>query len=600
MKVLCFLLSILLGSSGLVNATNILTTKHNLSSSGRGEVRAISEDKVCVFCHTPHNATPLTPLWNRTLNEGTSYNTYDSTTLNVILGGAGGWKPTGPSRLCLSCHDGTVGLGAVLSVSGGIQMTMELGTRPSMLGEDFSDDHPFSFSYNDALTDLELHPSPPSELTFYNGDMIHCSTCHDPHDDSFGMFLRLDNKFSALCMKCHNVYGWGTSAHATSAATESGGSNRPWPVNIRLAETGNERLTVAENGCENCHIPHNAKGPQRLMIFRDEEQNCLYACHNGYVSNPEKNIQAQFAKEYAHHPEQTTIGITPNAHDPLESADYLTGHVECDDCHDSHSVNNAVATAPDVSGRLINVSGKDSNGTAVNPASYEYEICFKCHGDSNTVASKITRYVDESDNLVDFDTANPSFHPVVGIGQNANVPSLPIHVPGTISLDPLMSESSYIYCSDCHSSDGTAKIGGPGPNGPHGSNYPAILREQYKMVGGVQEGYLEYALCYRCHDRDVILNDVSFKKNAANNGGHSGHLGVGGGTPCSVCHDPHGVAAVPLTGDHTHLINFDTTVVFPAGTNSYPLYTDGLSEFSGSCTLTCHGVTHDGSATYTY
>jgi hypothetical protein len=107
-----------------------------------------------------------------------------------------------------------------------------------------------------------------------------------------------------------------------------------------------------------------------------------------------------------------------------------------------------------------------------------------------------------------------------------------------------------------------------------------------------------------------ILDNASFRTNAAGYGGHSGHLGSTGSpptpvqAPCSVCHDPHGVQDVfsgaGPTGWHTHLINFDTRYVTSAGgPGTAPFYTDNGGH-SGSCTLVCHGVRHDGSAKYSY
>ena len=45
------------------------------------------------------------------------------------------------------------------------------------------------------------------------------------------------------------------------------------------------------------------------------------------------------------------------------------------------------------------------------------------------------------------------------------------------------------------------------------------------------------------------------------------------------------------TGDHTHLINFDTRIVAPLPDGLPPSFKDNGSR-SGSCTLVCHGVTH--------
>ncbi len=92
-------------------------TKHNLSVSGPGPIRALTETRICVFCHTPHNAAPLSPLWNKALDPQ-AYTVYASPTLK-----AGPLaQPSGPTKLCLSCHDGTIAMGAVLNPVGGVAM----------------------------------------------------------------------------------------------------------------------------------------------------------------------------------------------------------------------------------------------------------------------------------------------------------------------------------------------------------------------------------------------------------------------------------------------------------------------------------------------
>jgi predicted CXXCH cytochrome family protein len=589
------LFSVLLWSTTLLASTGILSSKHNMSSWGPGEVKALTEDQVCIFCHTPHNATPLTPLWNRNILEGTNYELYESSTLKVTLS-----QPSGPSRLCLSCHDGTVGIGAVMSVTGGIAMTKELTARSTMLGTDLRDDHPFSFSYNEALpNNPELHLTAPADLTIYAGGGIHCSTCHDPHDNSNGQFLAVSNKNSGLCIRCHNISSWAASTHATSTATWNGSipAQNPWPWNAKV-EAGNQRHTVAENGCENCHVSHNAGGKQRLMKFQAEEDNCITKCHNGQVGST--NIAAEFQKNSRHHLELASIGDNSgHAHDPTEDVSSLSGHVECQDCHDPHGVSKAPPLMPTmVNGRLQGVSGIDKAGSVVTVAQFEYEICFKCHANSDAAQPVVTRVLRTIDKRKVFDPSNqtltPSFHPIIGPGRNSNVPSLPSQD------EPSLNVNSTIYCSSCHDSDRSTKVGGTGPNGPHGSSYSPILRQRYDMNVGATESFATYALCYRCHNRDNILSDASFRRNAVGNGGHSRHFLSGSGTPCSVCHDPHGVYDdTKLTGDHSNLINFDTTVVQPVSGQTYPLFID-TGAFSGTCTLVCHGKIHDGSATYSY
>src|SRR3954451_17667369 len=95
---------------------SVISSKHNLSVSGPGDIKSATETEICIFCHTPHRGTGETPLWNHALSSAT-YTPYTSSTIKAAVG-----QPTGASKLCLSCHDGTVALGLVNSRSGPIEM----------------------------------------------------------------------------------------------------------------------------------------------------------------------------------------------------------------------------------------------------------------------------------------------------------------------------------------------------------------------------------------------------------------------------------------------------------------------------------------------
>lgn len=586
----------LAGGSCLAGTGSIVGTKHNLSASGPGDVRALTEDKICVFCHTPHNATPFTPLWNKDI-EGGNYTLYTSSTLSVTPG-----HPSGPTRLCLSCHDGTIALGEIVNPPSGTPpiIAMTAGNErlssgmSSYLGTDISNDHPVSFSYYEALPNPELADTLPPILHTYGGGNVHCTTCHDPHDDTFGKFLVMSNAYSALCITCHdNKTGWSGSAHATSSAL--------WVI------PGEEpSKTVAEYGCESCHTPHSAGGPKRLLHFLEEEKNC-YPCHNGTVAA--KNIEAQFTKISRHPVAATTIDVTGYFHDPADDNDkvlFLQGHVECVDCHNPHAANTMEAEPPAASGSLAGVKGIKSGfiPEEINPLTNQYELCFKCHGYSGTTPSVIDRWIDQKNTMLEFNTINPSYHPVTAMGKNSDVPSLPS------ADEPLLNVSSIIYCVDCHDSDESSAIGNNGPRGPHGSIYKPILRQRYgDGVAFSAESLIEseatYALCYRCHDRSKLFlnNSGSFRADDISNfppdsdgNLHTWHVSDKN-IPCYLCHDPHGVQS-DGNGDHTHLINFATSVSALGG-NITPIFSDRGSR-AGSCTLVCHGRTHDGVTTGTY
>jgi predicted CXXCH cytochrome family protein len=579
--------------------SDMANTKHNLSVSGPGPIRALTETRICVFCHTPHNATPLSPLWNKDL-EPRTYTGYTSPTLK-----AGPLpQPSGPTKLCLSCHDGTIALGAVVNPAGGI--TMGGGTLGSLsnFGLDLSGHHPVSFPYHTALPNAELVSSPPPDLVYGGTDEVHCITCHDPHNDQYGKFLLKDNRYSALCTTCHQVTGWSSSAHATSTASVVGILPRPpktWPAYTQLKEWG----------CEACHTAHFAPTAEQLLNFTaapPDPFSCTSAgCHASAPGRPHRvtasvsaprvgtilrspagmvDIAQQTRKISGHH---EPFGMTAMAMRMPGGAARSGGRsVACADCHNPHLTNDWRAEAPYVSGMLRGASGVDRSGMTIRSATYEYEVCFKCHGDNTPDVKYIPRVVSVTNTRRAFDTANPSYHPVIGMGRNLNVPSIPS------PFEPSMSPSVVIYCTTCHADDEG------GSRGPHGSSFPPILKERYETTDNTPESYDNYALCYRCHNRSSILGDASFQKKMMGKtparGGHSGHLAAG--TPCSACHDPHGVvdsSGGGLTGTgahHTHLINFDTRIVLPKTGAQSPVFTDN-GPFSGSCSLVCHGVAHD-------
>lgn len=531
---------------------------HNLSVSGGGVIRAESEQQVCIFCHAPHNTGGMTPLWNRELPSA-SYTIYQSSTLDAQPG-----QPTGSSKLCLSCHDGTIALGNVLSRADQIRMaggdTIPAGL--TNLGTDLSDDHPISFAYTSGLaaSDQQLaHPAGLNPAVKLDASgALQCTSCHDPHNNMFGDFLVMSNEFGALCTVCHVMNGWSAGSHSLSNAGVSGSQSGDWPY-----------PTVSQNACRSCHRPHTAGGHERLLIAENDEDNCL-SCHDGLVAGT--NIRTVLNRTSAHDP-RNYHGI----HDPVEQAAGTADHVECADCHNPHA---ATAQGPTtgyipIGATLAGVPGVTAGGAYLAAAQYEYEVCFRCHGDSAVqVSGRIVRQVQTTNLRLKFNQTNPSFHPVV-----ASSPS-----PDTVSLIPGLARGARLRCTDCHNNDSGPRAGGAGPDGPHGSTYDFLLEKNYNVRDDVTEAEFEYALCYKCHLRSSILGDDSFRK-------HKKHIEKER-TPCSACHDPHGVTlALGSSSDHTHLINFDTQIVLPEPSTGRREFRDD-GTLAGRCTLLCHGKKH--------
>lgn len=203
--------------SGQSLAGTITNSAHDFSAQG------FSGGEICVVCHTPHNSDTTVieaPLWNHTVTTST-FNMYSSGTLDATSTG----QPGGVSKLCLSCHDGTV---AIDSFGGATGTTFVSG--PARVGNagNLNDDHPISITYDTALsqTDQGLHDPATKTVTIGAGGdktrsgtvaqlmlsngTVQCSSCHDVHNN-FAVpgapgtpLLKVSRAGSAICLTCHN------------------------------------------------------------------------------------------------------------------------------------------------------------------------------------------------------------------------------------------------------------------------------------------------------------------------------------------------------------------------------------------------------------
>lgn len=250
--------------------TGISGSRHDINAfakeSGMTTVSPDAQERVCAFCHSPHHAytkdmngaeaADYLPLWAHELTAKT-YEPYKSMTLEAVI-----TDPLyGPSRLCMSCHDG------VIAVDTHYQNLRESdGKQAQLLGDKFSDvpaesgavgagnslagDHPIGFNYHNAATrDDEvsgglvagirpaatsyfrkldgtpgtikiqdvLYPSTVAGVTGNN--IMTCSSCHEVHnrdnvaqtkstgalfDTDVNYFLYSYQSGSQICLSCHD------------------------------------------------------------------------------------------------------------------------------------------------------------------------------------------------------------------------------------------------------------------------------------------------------------------------------------------------------------------------------------------------------------
>jgi predicted CXXCH cytochrome family protein len=507
---------------------SVVDTPHNLSASGRGALRSAGESEVCVFCHAPHNSSPIRPLWNRA-TPVEAYTIYTSRALEAQPG-----QPTGVSKMCLSCHDGTIAVGSVLSRDSVIQMARGMATLPrgaSNLGTDLSDDHPISFKYDTTLSGKDPKVRSPTQIPHEtrldsNGE-LQCTTCHDAHSNKQGKFLVMQNSSSELCLSCHQV---GTTTIA------------------------------GHSQCADCHQPHTAPSGPYLLRQRTATETCL-RCHGGGTPMA-ADIASEIHKVSSH---DTNPPVDP----PLP----LSEHASCTSCHEPHTMARGSGVAPGLHPSLGRMDGISTSGAALAKASTEAEVCFKCHADGNKRQPFIARRSVQNNTRQQFSSSAVSFHPVLVQGRNPTVPS----------LRPGWTTGSLVYCSSCHASETSPASGGAGLKGVHGSQYAPLLAARYDTSDFSSESASTYALCYQCHDRANILSNASFPQ-------HSLHI-VDQHTPCSACHDAHGISATQGSPrGNSNLINFDISIVHPSAAGRLEFIDQG--QFAGECFLSCHGVDH--------
>lgn len=554
------IISLLLPIAPAVAQSRIERTVHNLTPGGPGSQRVSESTGPCVFCHISHNAKPGVALWNREL-PGITYKLYSSSTLEATLN-----QPTGSSRLCLSCHDGLLALSNLRVPPKGSHFTLGPLTGKASLGTDLSADHPISFTYDSVLAARQgelVDPAQlPPQIRLDSTGQLQCTTCHDPHQDQLPNFLRMSNEFGALCTACHRLRNWKDSTHATSTAIWKGVMSNPWPDGAFP--------TVAQNACLNCHRPHAAGHPERLLAQSMEPDNCNI-CHNSSVTN--KDVADEFLKP-SHHP----IESSQWTHDPKEVPVLMPDHVTCVDCHNPHQTTSTAAptAAPSASGRLRGVQGVTLSGSVIDSVNNEYEVCLKCHGMKEPTTVGEIRQDNTRNIRLEIALINPSFHPIAAPGKNTTI----------AGLEPGYTASSMILCTDCHNNDQWTPAG-LAPRGPHGSRYEPILVQEFQAGDPSPESFSTYALCYNCHDRATLFTDGPGRFP------HNSHV-VLQNTSCAVCHDAHGSRQNP------HLINFmlrakaGNTVVSPSVQSGRLQYVpDPTNPGHGSCYLNCHGVEHN-------
>ncbi len=250
-------------------AQGIRNSRHDLSSSSSATAaKSTTSNEICIFCHTPHRAISTQMAWNHTqtavatinwgtdLSGGALTSTLSGTALPTTL------RPA--SKRCMACHDGTVALGSLNNIGGGVAGTIAvtgadvggtgLLTNSAYLvgtggGTNLGGNHPVSIPY--------------AGQTYY-GVTSGVSAA------KVGAAV-LGGYYDVVVTGCQSASG-----NCTSAATA--------PANglaINLLPDGTAGVHVGVE-CTSCHEPHNKNGPIPFFLVVDNTtQSALCrSCHN--------------------------------------------------------------------------------------------------------------------------------------------------------------------------------------------------------------------------------------------------------------------------------------------------------------------------------
>ncbi|MCF7823147.1 MAG: cytochrome c3 family protein [Candidatus Marinimicrobia bacterium] len=499
--------------NAVLSGQSIINSKHDLSASSTGATyQADTEQGVCIFCHTAHSTQTIDQLWNQQMSSVTDYTLYSSTRLS---GYATPSQPNDKSKLCMSCHDGTVAIGSVYNAPGsgtGSAITMAGGvtTMPLVaagyIGTDLTDDHPIGFTYDQGSgpgQDPDLvartfpwDPSLTGGVLLDPNDIsgtVECHTCHDPHNTTYAPFLHQPS--ADLCNTCHAKSGWDVDvAHYTT-------------------------------GCAGCHKPH---GGGNSLLSGVEEATCsVSGCHaptaaTGTSSGRSLDIETPLNSLNAH-PTNTISGIHVSGETFMTAPadtffrDPDKRHAECFDCHEPHlaggTTGSSLATAlkgtwgvqptwwtppTSFSDNSNDFGSPTITYTVVDPVTAEWQICLKCHSDYTTQGAGKRNIALE---------INPNHASTHGIVQRNET----VWVNSSNANPPFDSATRLVLCSDCHGSDlgwtstGTGIPDRTDATGPHGSSVivdspdPASNQSAMLVATIASDATNGTPLCNVCH-----------------------------------------------------------------------------------------------------
>jgi predicted CXXCH cytochrome family protein len=361
-----------------------------------------------------------------------------------------------------------------------------------------------------------------------------CSNCHEPvstpHPKPGTKTFKLTAEPPALCQTCHEAFGSKSVVHPP----------------------------VKEGMCTTCHDPHASAEPKLLTAPRKE---LCETCHSDLAGLKEQ-----------HGP--FSAGDCNACHEPHESnVPHLLvkpGEELCATCHmDVPDWMKKSEVHPALEGGCTSCHNPHGAAHPKLLAEAGSKLCFQCH---DTIAAKVEKAA--------------VVHPPARDGQAC----VQCHSPHASDIGKLLLKPEKETCLGCHANVVTSDmtvLHGPIAKGqctachdPHGASFPHLLAKEFPGAIYVPYADTEYALCFSCHNRDLVqYPDTSYATGFRDGERNLHYVHVHNaqkGRSCVLCHDVHGSASPKLIA---------TSVTF--GKWKLPLKFV-KTETGGGCTPGCH------------
>ena len=393
---------------------------------------------------------------------------------------------------------------------------------------------PFGLSAQETCQSAQCH------ATLLQASSVHeatesCDTCHEsvatPHPQKGKATFKLNAEEPALCTTCHEPFGAKAQVHEPVRGGSCTACHSPHASN-------HEHLLLKPQK-ELCADCHSEPGAAQFAHGPVEAGDCT-ACHAAHESDTQPLLArpGDALCVECHSDVGDLVRAKKNKHPALDDG--------CTSCHQPHG-----GAHP----KLLAEAG---------PA-----LCFKCHDE---IAEKVQKA------------------PVVHAAVTSQKGCAACHSPHAAEQKGLLLQPEKEICLGCHDkvlTPAMTVLHGPIRDGsctachePHGGTEANLLVGGFPATAYVPYTDTAYALCFKCHKRDLLqYPDTSFATNFRDGERNLHYLHVNNaqkGRSCALCHNLHGGTNAALVAESVTFGSWKLPLKFVP------------TESGGSCSPGCH------------